>query len=282
MFADFYHFIFTFYFAPLKISLKYFIMKTSISYFETKTEFRLFVTKSFSSLVQLKKEENKTSFNQLVLKILPEIRKYVNQRLNTAIKKGHFSKKKYKADDIIDQLFITIYDNIEEVENEDNFYLWLFKKTNDLLEDVIVEEEFNELFFKNIDDYSKPEWDEMQEEFSIDGEGDLLLLEEIDDVTYNEKEYCLEKVFVEDDEKELVEKLDTQLGEDKVNEHIEMVLHNMPAAMRIVFYLFTNQKLKIDEIAEIQKKSIPEIEKLLSDAKKVIQRSLFNRYSVDN
>lgn len=257
-------------------------MKTSISYFETKTEFRLFVTKSFSSLVQLKKEENKTSFNQLVLKILPEIRKYVNQRLNTAIKKGHFSKKKYKADDIIDQLFITIYDNIEEVENEDNFYLWLFKKTNDLLEDVIVEEEFNELFFKNIDDYSKPEWDEMQEEFSIDGEGDLLLLEEIDDVTYNEKEYCLEKVFVEDDEKELVEKLDTQLGEDKVNEHIEMVLHNMPAAMRIVFYLFTNQKLKIDEIAEIQKKSIPEIEKLLSDAKKVIQRSLFNRYSVDN
>ena len=71
-------------------------MKTSISYFETKTEFRLFVTKSFSSLVKLKKEEKQIDFNQLVLKILPEIRKYVNQRLNTAIKKGHFSKKKYR------------------------------------------------------------------------------------------------------------------------------------------------------------------------------------------
>ena len=257
-------------------------MKTSISYFETKTEFRLFVTKSFSSLVKLKKEEKQIDFNQLVLKILPEIRKYVNQRLNTAIKKGHFSKKKYKADDIIDQLFITIYDTIDEVENEGDFYLWLYKKTNDLLEDVIVEEEFNELFFKNIDDYSKPDWDEMQEEFSIDGEGDLLLLEEIDDVTYSDNEYSLDDVFVEDDEKDLVDKLDTQLGEDKVNAHIELVLHNMPAAMRIVFYLFTNQKLKIEEIAEIQKKSIPEIEKLLSDAKKAIQRSLFNRYSVSD
>jgi hypothetical protein len=95
------------------------------------------------------------------LKIIPEIRKYVNGQLNTAIKKGHFLKNKFKADDIIDQLFITIYDNIEEVQNEKYFYLWLFKKSNDLLDDIIVEEEFDEFFFKNIDDYSKPEWDEM-------------------------------------------------------------------------------------------------------------------------
>jgi len=255
-------------------------MKTSISYFETKEDFRLFVTKSFSSLIKLKKEDNQFSFNQLILKILPEIRKYVNRRLNTAIKKGHFSKQKYKADDIIDQLFITIYDNIETVEIESNFYLWLFKKTNDLLEDVIVEEEFNELFFKNIDDYSKPEWNEMEEDFSADGGGDLLLIEELDDITYSHNDYSLNHVFIKDDEKKLAEKLDKDLSEDKINKHIELVLHNMSASMRIVFYLFTNQKLKIEEIAEIQKKSISEIEKLLSDAKKAIQRSLFNRYSV--
>ncbi|MCL7763339.1 sigma-70 family RNA polymerase sigma factor [Polaribacter sp. Z014] len=257
-------------------------MKTHISYYENKYEFRLFVQKSFSTLLKLKQEKDQTSFNNLVLKILPEIRKYVNKRLNAAIKTGHFSKKKYKADDIIDQLFIAIYDAIEAVENEDNFYVWLFKKTNDLLDDVIVEEEFNELFFKNIDDYTKPEWDEMQEKFSTDGGGDLLMIEELDDFTYNHNDYSLEDVFVEDDEKALAETLDKKLGEDKVNEHIELVVHNMPAEMRIVFYLCTNQKLQIEEIAEIQKKSIPEVEKLLSDAKKVIQRSLFNRYAAEN
>jgi DNA-directed RNA polymerase specialized sigma24 family protein len=256
-------------------------MKTSISYYENKNEFRLFVTKSYSSLVNLKREENQTSFNELVLKILPEIRKYVNERLKTAIKKGHFSKKKYKADDIIDQLFITIYDNIEEVENENDFYLWLFKKTNVLLEDIIIEEEFNELFFTNIEEYSKPEWDEMQEEFSTDGGGDLLMIEELDDLSYNHNDYSLNHVFVENNEKKLVEKLDKQLGDDKINEHIELVLHNMSADMRIVFYLYTNQKLKIEEIAEIQKKTIHEVDKLLNDAKKVLQTSLFNRYSDD-
>ena len=256
-------------------------MKTSISYYQNKTEFRLFVTKSFSSLIKLKEEDNQVSFNELVLKILPEIRKYVNDRLKTAIKKGHFSIKKYKADDVIDQLFITIFDNIEEVENENDFYLWLFKKTNELLDDLIVEEEFNELFFNNIDDYSRPEWDEMQEKFSTDGGGDLLMIEELDDFSYNHNDYSLSHVFVEDNEKGLAEKLDVKLGEDKINEHIELVLHNMPSAMRIVFYLYTNQKLQIEEIAELQKKTINEVEKLLSEAKKVIQRSLFNRYSND-
>ncbi|WP_087520699.1 RNA polymerase sigma factor [Polaribacter sp. SA4-12] len=254
-------------------------MKTSISYYQNKNEFRLFVTKSFSSLIKLKEEDNQVSFNELVLKILPEIRKYVKGRLITAIKKGHFSKKKYKADDIIDQLFITIYDNIEEVENKKDFYLWLFKKTNDLLDDLIMEEEFNELFFNNIDDYSKPEWDEMQEKFSSDGGGDLLMIEELDDMSYNHNDYTLNQVFIEDNEKDLVEKLDEQLGDDKINEHIELVLHNMPSTMREIFYLYTNSKLKVDEIAEMQNKTIDEVEKLLSDAKKVLQRSLFNRYS---
>ena len=254
-------------------------MKTSISYYQNKNEFRLFVTKSFSSLIKLKEEDNQVSFNELVLSILPEIRGYVNERLNTAIKKGHFSKKKYKADDIIDQLFITIYDNIQEVENEKDFYLWLFKKTNKLLEDLMVEEEFNELFFYNIDDYSKPEWDEMQENFSTDGSGDLLMIEELDDFSYNHNDYSLNHVFIEDNEKGLGDKLDKELSDDKINEHIELVLHNMPSDMRIVFYLYTNQKLKIEEISEIQKKTIVEVEKLLRDAKKGIQRSLFNRYS---
>ncbi|MCI2227608.1 sigma-70 family RNA polymerase sigma factor [Polaribacter sp. MSW13] len=254
-------------------------MKKSSSHFQSKSEFRLLVTESFSGLIEFKKDENQTSFNDLVLKILPEIRKYVNQRLKTAIKKGCFSKKKYKADDFIDQLFITIYDNIEEVKNENDFYLWLFKKTNELLDDIIVEEEFDDLFFKNIDDYSKPEWDAMQEKYSTDGGGDLLLIEELDDLSYNHNDYSLNHVFVEDNERDLLEKLDKEISEEKIKEHIDLVLHNLPSNMRIVFYLYTNQKLKIEEIAEVQQKTIAEVESILSDAKKAIQRSLLNRYS---
>ena len=206
-------------------------MKTNVSYYQNKKEFRLFVTQSYSQLIQLKKEGDQASFNALVLKIMPQIRQYINTQLNVAIRKGHFSKNKFKADDIIDQLFIEIYDHIEDVKQENDFYVWLFKKTNDLLEDITVEEEFDEFFFKNIDDYTRPEWDEMQEKYSTDGGGDLL--------------------------------------------------HNLPVNMRTVFELATTQHLELEEIAQIRHNTLEEVKQLLSDAKKALQISLFNRYSVN-
>ena len=89
--------------------------------------------------------------------------------------------------------------------------------------DIIVEEEFNDFFFKNIDTYSKPEWDEMAENFSTDGDGDLLMIEELDDISYNHNEYTLNHVFIEDDEIELTKKLDKTFHNDDVNKHIKIV-----------------------------------------------------------
>ena len=254
-------------------------MKTNLSQQQNKEVLRLRIEHVLQELIKFKKEENKASFNEQLLKIIPEVKKYINGRLNAAIKKGHFSKNKYKADDFIDQLFIEVYDHIYEVKKEKDFYLWLFKKTNDLLEDSIVEEEFNDFFFKNIDSYSKSEWDAMEEEFTTDGDGDLLLIEELDDPLYCHNDYTLKDVFVEDDERELTQQLDKALHDDAINTQIKMVLHNLPLPMRTVFDLFTNQQFSLEEIAIIRNSPIEDVEKLLKDARKALQVSLFNRYS---
>ncbi|GER58109.1 RNA polymerase sigma factor [Patiriisocius marinus] len=253
-------------------------MKPNISLYKNKQEFRLSFTRTFPELVKSKKEGNQEFFNQQVLKITPDIRKYINGQFNTAIKKGHFPKNKYKADDIIDQLFIEIYNHIEEVNHEDEFYVWLLKKTNELLDDVFVNEEFDELFFNNIDDYSKPEWDELQEKYSTDGGGDLLMIEDLDDMSYNHNDYSLNHVFVEEKENDLVKKIDKNLKDEEVQKHIEMVLHNLPTSMRNIFELFTKQHLEIEEIAQIKNITIDKAKQLLKDAKKALQLSLLNRY----
>jgi len=246
--------------------------------YQNKTKFRLLVRQTFQNIIQLKKENNRASFNESVLKIMPEMQKYINGRLHTALKKGHFPKGKYKAEDIIDQLFIEIYDTIEDIDDENEFYLWLFKKTNELLDDIIEEEEFDDFFFKNIDDYSLPEWDAMQEEFSTDADGDLMMVEELDDISYNYNNYTLNHVFIEDNEKALAEKLDKSLDDEKIQNHIAMVLHNLPSEMRNVFELFTNQHLELEEIALIKNNTLEEVKHLLNEAKKSLQISLFNRY----
>ena len=157
-------------------------MKQNISY---QQQFRIVIERTFPALLKSKKEDDQSTFNQQLLNIKPELENYINERLNTAIKKGHFPKGKYKADGFISQLFIEVYDHIETLSDEKDFYLWLFRKTNELLEDTIDEEEFDDFFLKNIDTYSKPEWDAMEEKFSTDGGGDLVMIEELDDNSYN-------------------------------------------------------------------------------------------------
>ena len=254
-------------------------MKNNNTYYKVREELRVTIKESLPNLMKLKKEENKTEFNNLLLQLVPNIRRYIIKRIKTAIQKNHFPKNKYLPNDFIGQLFIETYDHIEAFKNEKEFYLWLFKKTNELLEDAIEEEEFDEIFFKNIDDYSKPEWDEMQENYSTDAGGDLLMIEELDDRSYNHNDYTLNHVFIENKEKKWIEKIDKDLSEEDIKKHISMVLHNLPSAMRNVFELFTTQELSLEEIAQIRNNTIKDVEHLLKDAKKALQLSLLNRYT---
>ena len=76
----------------------------------------------------------------------------------------------------------------------------------------------------------------------------------------------------------MIKKLDKTLHDDDVNKHIKMVLHNLPLPMQTVFELATQQHLNLEEIAELENITYSKVKKLLDDAKKALQVSLFNRY----
>lgn len=256
-------------------------MNNILKYYESKKEFHVFVTNTFSDLVQLKKEGDQTSFNTLLLKVLPIVKKYITKRLIIALSKGNLPQGKYEPDDFIDQLFIEAYDHFDEVKNETELHSWLFKKANTLLDDAIIDEEFDEYFFKNIDDYSKPEWDEMEEIFSTDGGGDYVMIEELDDISYPKNDYILNHVFVEDDNKDIMNKLDKELGDENIRKHTEMVLYHLPLAMRTVFELATKYQFTLEEIAVIQNENLEEVRRLYENARKSLEASFFNRYAID-
>ena len=253
-------------------------MENTRTYYKSQKEFRVFVASTFSDLVRYKKIGEKKAFNELLLKTLPQVSRYIVKRLNTAISKGNLPQGKYKPDDFVDQLFITAYDHFDEVKNEKDLYPWLFKKADELLKDTIVEEEFDEIFFQNIDDFSKPAWDAMEEKFSTDGDGDLVMMEELDDISYRKHDYILNHVFVEDDNNEMIAKLDRGWGEENIRKHAEMVLYHLPLPMRRVYELATEHHFNVEEIAEILNQSLQEVEQLLEDARKALKTSFYNRY----
>jgi RNA polymerase sigma factor (sigma-70 family) len=252
-------------------------MKDFVNYSGRTKEFHVFVANSFSDLSKYKQEQNTAAFNVLLMNVLPEVKRYINKRLTTAVSKGNMSKGKYKSDDFIDQLYIEVYDHFDTVKNKKDLHPWLFKIADKLLEDALVEEEFDALFLQNIDAYSKPEWDEMIEQYSTDGDGDLVMIEELDDISYPKNDYVLKNVFLEDDGQEMVAKLDKEMGQENIRKHTESILRRLPQRMRIVFELYTEHQFDLREITKIMNRDLDEVQQLLEDARSILETSFIAR-----
>lgn len=252
-------------------------MKNSVSNTQHGAVLQESAPHTFNELVQLKRQGDRGAFNTLLLDILPEVKKFVNRRLDMAIYQGNFPKSKYEAEDFIDQLFIEVYSSIGDVDNENDFYIWLFKKTNELVDQAIAEEAFEDAMFKNIDDYSTSEWKQMAEKFSAEADGDLIMREDLDDVSYHKSKQSLRTLFDQDYEKELVTQLDKELTEEEINRYTEIVLRNFPQPMHTVFELFTKQEFTLEQIAEIMQRNVKEVEDLLREARAILYNSLLAR-----
>jgi len=239
---------------------------------------RIIMKETYSKLVSFKRKENRESFNSELLKVLPQIYRYVSKRLNSAVANGKLNKGMFNPNDFTDQLFIEVYDNIDDIKTENELHIFLFKKVDELLEDSLVEEEFDHVFFDNIDTYSKPEWDAMEENYTQDGDGDFLLLEELDDKSVNKSNYSLNQVFITEEEKQLADKLDESLNKERIYRHIQLVLDKMNMPMRTVFELYANEGLTTEEIAEIRKATLSQVEDLLSSARKLLKDSFEKRF----
>lgn len=256
-------------------------MENKNAYYQIRKEFRISIKRILPNLKRLKKETDKPEFYDLLSEAMPNLRSYIIKRIKTATIKNHFPKNKYNPDEFIDQLFIEIYNHIENFSDEDEFYIWLYKKTNNLLEDAINEEEFDDLFFKNIDDYSKQEWDEMEENFTAENDGDLIMQEELSDISYHQNPFTIQDVFIENTENELIKQIDKNLHQEEVDRQLQFVLHNLPSQTQNVFELYTKHHLTIAEIAKVKNISINHTKQLLEDSRKLLKTSLFNRYTLN-
>jgi DNA-directed RNA polymerase specialized sigma24 family protein len=244
----------------------------------------ILLTNVWTDLLEAKKQADKKRFDAIILSVIPELRRYIAKRLKVSIKKGKLPKNKYNANDFLDKIYLEAYENINNFENVQSFVNWLFTKADDVLEETISEEEFKATFFENIDKYSKKEWDAMAEEFSTDGDGDLMMLEEFDDPSYKTNafphyEYSLDDVFVDNDEdKKLIEKLTNELTPEQINTHIQMVVEELPVTERSVFELATSHHMSPNDIALIKRIDITEVNNTLNTVRRRILQTFSTRF----
>ena len=243
-----------------------------------KNVYHIQIQESFFVLRNLKKENKQDAFKDKFMKLLPAIKQYIKNSMEAASKKELLKQQGYSVDDFVNDLYIYVYDHIEELDNEKDFHIWLFKAIDTLIQDALIDEEFDDFFFKDIDEYSKPEWDAMEEEFSTDGDGDLVMLDELDDTSLGKNNYELKDIFIEDNEKELTAKLEKELSKKRVNAHTQMVLKKLPIATQSVFDLHTLRGFDTKEIAHIKRMQVQKVDALLQEALDLLKSSFKSRF----
>ncbi len=240
----------------------------------------------WADLLEAKKQEDKKRFDEIMLSVIPELRHYIARRLKVSLNKGKLPKNKYSVEDFLAQIYIDAYDNINNFSDVQTFVNWLFIKADDLLEETISDEEFKTTFFDDYDKFSKEELDTMEERYSIDGGGHLMMLEEFDDPSYKTNlfpnyEYSLDNVFIDKDEdKKLIEKLNKELTPEQIDKHIKLVVNELPIDERVIFELSTINGLDNEHIAEIRKIDITEVDEKLNIVKRRITETLVKRYNL--
>ena len=249
-------------------------MKDPVRYDPRSAAFQLEVAAGFEKLNQYKAEGRREAFNQKLLCLLPEVKRYITRGLRLALAKGVISHNKYKPDDFFDQLFLDVYDHFGEVPGREAFHAWLFARAEQLLEDMEVKEIFDAFLFENLDEFSRAERSEMDQSFSTDGDGDLVMLDELDDISYKDRQTLLSNIFLDDAHEDLMALTRAGEKQQKVESQLDNVLFELPANLRSLFELAYEQGFSPEDIARIKNMEPGQVNDQLKNARRQLRLAL--------
>ena len=146
-------------------------------------------------------------FYKKVLEAVPHIRGYVKHRIYTGETQGNIPRNMYKTDGIIDDGIIRLYEVCKDGKSSaHNLKLKLFGLISDYLDQLYKNEEFHKNTLST-SEIIKRELELLNEDFEMDLDTDLLMPDELDDISYHQNKTRKTSVLYTDAEKNIIEAL---------------------------------------------------------------------------
>ncbi len=230
-----------------------------------------------------KKEGERDAFVHLLSRFLPEVTAYVRRRLRMAEAARLVPKGMFRPEDLADEVWIRAWDRYgEEPLTEQNFKVWIYRLAEEVLDETLKEaEKEKKLHAVSIEEWTAREMKEMEEHFSADADGDLVLIEELDDISYHLDEYNTDDFeLVDAEEEELIKKIEEEAVEEnipvdrKVRRRIKMALARLPMRDRSIFDLHVLQGLTVEEVAQVKQLEVAEVENIIASVRRRVKEAL--------
>ncbi len=211
------------------------------------------------------------SLDKKVLSVISILHPYVKQRLKVAESMGIIPKNMYRSNEIIDDVVLEVYDKkIDKKIHINHLKIWMFSMSNKKLFKLFENEKWhkNSISTKIL---LEEELALLEEKFTIDSGFDLIMDEELEDISYHQNDgepHLLESDTIQYEIADFFELKDKSFFRDKEKQNLVRRMYGeLPLQSSNIVDLYVLGKLKIKEIGAILDIDITKVEKIVSFVK---------------
>lgn len=227
-----------------------------------------------SSIEKINAKESKSEFDKKVLSAIQHLHPYVKHRLYIAESTRILPKNMYFSNGIIDDGIVKLYEKGFDIDiSAMEIKLKLFKIIDKDLDELFN----NESFHKNTISTSvilERELEKLKEDYTVDGDLDLVLNTELSDISYMQDNG--EHVFVYDDsDSSILNAFEIEdMSSIKSKNLLGGLYRWLPIMAADIIDLYAFGKLSFEEIAKVKHIDIENVEKIFQAVKKSFRNHL--------
>jgi len=223
--------------------------------------------------------DNKVNkFDRKTLTLIHLLHPYVKQRLKVGECFGIFPKNMFQPNGIIDEVILNIYENkFHHTLELDELRILMFDIANKKLKSLFENEKWHK---KSISTkiILEEELKLLEENFTIDGGNDLIMHEELDDISYHQNDHQSHFLTFDETQENILSLFDIQnksLFENQKNRNTLQKMYRMlPLQTSNVVDLYVLGKLNLQEIANILDSDIIELKRIILFVKENFKKQL--------
>ena len=218
-----------------------------------------------------KKKSSTGDLSTLMRPYLPSVKRYVANRLRMAVIDGILARGKYRVEDITDEVYIKLKEEFDDGRlSVDQIKLKMFMLADRQLEEILAEEYVHGEDV-SVEEIVAGEMKTLEEKYVAEADGDLVLYEELDDVSYQHDQeqktvYLLEPGF----ESDLITALDLEKSCAETADARKILAgtyQHLPLLTTIIIDLHVAGGLNAVEIAEIRNMDARDVDRIIHRVK---------------
>lgn len=222
-------------------------------------------------------KERSRARDKEVLQLVPAVQPYVTQRIRVAENLGIFPRNMFRSQDLIDDALLDAYDqDIFDRKQGQELKLSMLQLLSDRLGKLMEEEEWHRKSVSTkliLDEELK----RLEENFSMDANQDLIMNEDLDDISYHLNDAAEIRLPYDDQEtevrvafglKEAAQERWQQRGS------IRKMYYKLPLASSNVMDLYVLGKLSLAEIARVMQADLSDIKEIISFIRKSFRKNI--------